>query len=31
VEEVPIHDRWIGLYAVRAAALLDRLKTDLEG
>ena len=26
-----IHDRWIGPYAANAVALLDRLKTDLEG
>ncbi len=26
-----IHDRWIGAYAAQAVALLDRLKTDLEG
>lgn len=26
-----IHDRWIGPYAESAVALLDRLKTDLEG
>ena len=26
-----IHDRWIGPHAARAANLLDRLKTDLEG
>jgi DNA-binding transcriptional ArsR family regulator len=26
-----IHDRWIGPYAARAVALLDRLKTDLDG
>jgi DNA-binding transcriptional ArsR family regulator len=26
-----IHDRWIGPHATRAVALLDRLKTDLEG
>ena len=25
-----IHDRWIGPYAQRAVALLDRLKTDVE-
>jgi DNA-binding transcriptional ArsR family regulator len=26
-----VHDRWIGAYAVHAVALLDRLKSDLEG
>lgn len=26
-----IHDRWIGPYAARSVALLDRLKTDLGG
>jgi DNA-binding transcriptional ArsR family regulator len=26
-----IHDRWIGPYAARAVAMLDRLKTDLDG
>jgi DNA-binding transcriptional ArsR family regulator len=26
-----IHDRWVGPYAARAVALLDRLKGDLEG
>ncbi|MYZ49020.1 ArsR/SmtB family transcription factor [Propylenella binzhouense] len=25
-----IHDRWIGPYAARAVAMLDRLKSDLE-
>jgi DNA-binding transcriptional ArsR family regulator len=26
-----IHDRWIGPHAARAVAMLDRLKSDLEG
>ena len=26
-----IHDRWIGPHAAGAVAMLDRLKTDLEG
>ncbi len=26
-----IHDRWIGPHAARAVAILDRLKSDLEG
>ena len=26
-----IHDRWIGPYAAHAVALLDKLKSDLEG
>jgi len=26
-----IHERWIGPYAAQSVALLDRLKTDLEG